>query len=108
MNVGYTTPKKRRRYSVDNAIGSNMWVWQHWVTNNFRKASEIDYERNGVCATFRLKTDYGEIVCCVSKSPYAITAVKSAIMMLYKLSGELAPTFTNICVFKRIEAIEHG
>lgn len=98
--------RRRHKTVIDNAIRSKSWAWGNWVKNGFRKASEIDFTRNGVCTTLKIVTEYGEIYCCVGRSPYAIRRMRDLITRLYQESGERTPTFTNIRVFRRIQEIE--
>lgn len=106
--VNLTSRRNRHRIPVDNAITSNSWAWGNWIKNGFRKASEIDFTRNGICTTHKTVTVFGDIYCCVSRSPYAIHRMRRLIERLYRESGERAPIFVSIRVYRRIEAIEHG
>ena len=99
---------RRRHVAIDNAIRSISWPWGNWIKNQFRKASEIDFTRNGVCATHQLNTARGVIFCCVSQSPYAIHRMRNLIARLYRESGEEPPIFVTIRVFRRIQEIENG
>jgi hypothetical protein len=107
-NVMMMSKRKRRHHKFDDALRTNLWIWRNWIKNGYRKASEINFEGNGVCTVLRLKSTRGEVFCCVGRSPYAIRIMKNAIVSLYKASAEEAPVFVPIKIFRLIESIEHG
>lgn len=100
--------RKTQHHKFDNALRTNLWVWRNWVKNGYRRASEINFEYNGVCTVLRLKTEQGEVFCCFSRSPYAIRITRNAIVTLYKASEEDPPVFVPIKIFRLIEGIENG
>lgn len=84
------------------------FVWRNWIKSGHYKASEIDYERNGHCDVYRLRTNYGEIVCVINRSGIVMRVMRRVITGLYRLSNEPVPVFVSYKIFKLIEAIERG
>lgn len=89
-------------------LNNNAWVWGNWIKNGFRKASAIDFSRNGYCETQKISTGRGDIFCLTDRSPIIVRNMRALIESLYKKSGETPPIFVDIYVFRRIREVEHG